>query len=239
MPTAFFRQCPTSQLAPQVLAIQLEEVEGIIEEDMLARRLAPQLLEHRKPVLIAGDRLAIDQAGTHLEPVNGFDDERYPLHERSGWRCEGLALLHDVSAQNSDLDVAGFPARMGGFGRNVECIANLDHASRLPLDGKLESAFQDIGGFDSGMRVPRHGHARLDGRFREDRGVAWRRTVHLRQDLSRDPGVVATGAPWAEASAAMNSVIPQIAHDAKPANPRRVNMTVLPAFVWIISAQTS
>src|SRR5215471_2613879 len=135
LPTAFFRQCPTSQLAPQVLAIQLEEVEGIIEEDMLARRLAPQLLEHRKPVLIAGDRLAIDQAGTHLEPVNGFDDERYPLHERSGWRCEGLALLHDVSAQNSDLDVAGFLARMGGFGRNVECIANLDHASRLPLDG--------------------------------------------------------------------------------------------------------
>ena len=43
---------------------------------MLARRLAPQPFEHREPILIAGDRFAIDQAGAHLEPVNGFDDER-------------------------------------------------------------------------------------------------------------------------------------------------------------------
>jgi hypothetical protein len=56
---------------PQVSAIQREEVEGV-EEDMLTRRLAPQPFEHREPVLIAGNRLAIDQAGTHLEPVNGL-----------------------------------------------------------------------------------------------------------------------------------------------------------------------
>ena len=49
------------RLAPEVFAVQLKEVEGI-EEDMLARRLAPQPFEHRQPVLIAGDRLAIDQA---------------------------------------------------------------------------------------------------------------------------------------------------------------------------------
>jgi len=63
------------RLAPQVLAIQLKEVEGV-KKDMLARRLAPQPIEHREPVLIAGDRLAIDQAGTHLEPLNGLDNER-------------------------------------------------------------------------------------------------------------------------------------------------------------------
>jgi hypothetical protein len=57
------------------LAVQFEEVEGV-EEDMLARRPEPQPFEHREPVLIAGDRLAIDQAGTHLQPVNGLDDER-------------------------------------------------------------------------------------------------------------------------------------------------------------------
>src|SRR5262249_58475090 len=56
------------RLAPEVFAVQLKEVEGI-EEDMLARRLAPQPFEHREPVLIAGDRLAIDPAGTHPEPV--------------------------------------------------------------------------------------------------------------------------------------------------------------------------
>jgi hypothetical protein len=36
--------------------------------------------------------------------------------------------------------------------------------------------------------------------------------------------VVAGWVPWAEASVAINSVIPQIAHDAKPANPRRVSI---------------
>src|SRR5262249_21780876 len=59
----------------QVLAIQLKEVEDV-EEDMLARRLEPQPFEHRESVLIAGDRFAIDQAGAHLEPVNGLNDER-------------------------------------------------------------------------------------------------------------------------------------------------------------------
>jgi hypothetical protein len=42
---------------------------------MLARWLAPQPLEHRKPVLVAGDSLAIHQARTHLELVR-LDDER-------------------------------------------------------------------------------------------------------------------------------------------------------------------
>jgi hypothetical protein len=37
---------------------------------------------------------------------------------------------------------------------------------------------------------------------------------------------------------ATNSVIPQIAHEAKPANPRRVSMTPSLPFVWVTSAQT-
>jgi hypothetical protein len=45
------------RLAPQVLAIQLEEVEGV-EEDVLARGLAPQLLVDGKLVLIAGKPVA-------------------------------------------------------------------------------------------------------------------------------------------------------------------------------------
>src|SRR6516165_2733550 len=38
------------------------------------------------------------------------------------------------------------------------------------------------------------------------------------------PGVVAGGVPWADTSVATKSVIPQIAHDATAANPRRVSM---------------
>ena len=33
---------------------------------MLARRLATQPLEHREAALVAGDRLAVDQAGAHI-----------------------------------------------------------------------------------------------------------------------------------------------------------------------------
>jgi len=43
---------------------------------MAASRFALEVLKHGEAVGIAGDRLAIDQAGTHLEPVNGLDDER-------------------------------------------------------------------------------------------------------------------------------------------------------------------
>jgi len=50
------------------LAIQFEEVERV-KEDMFARRPAPQPFEHREPVLIAGDRFAINQARADLEMV--------------------------------------------------------------------------------------------------------------------------------------------------------------------------
>src|SRR5262245_18084429 len=65
------REAPTQQarerriarlqrLAPQVLAIEFQEIEGV-EEDMVARRLEPQPLEHRESVLVAGDCFAINQ----------------------------------------------------------------------------------------------------------------------------------------------------------------------------------
>ena len=77
---------------------------------------------------------------------------------------------------------------MGRFGRDLKTVTWLDCAGRLTLYGKLEAAFQDIGGFDPRMRVSGDGHARLYGRFHEQRRIARRRTVRLRQNLSRDPG---------------------------------------------------
>src|SRR5215831_18544042 len=75
---------------------------------MLARRLAPQPLEHREPVLIAGDRLAIDQAGVHLEPVNGLDDEwiaRCPVVPvpRQQAYADGIPARHEPVAVVLDL----------------------------------------------------------------------------------------------------------------------------------------
>src|SRR5262249_51328517 len=87
--------------------------------------------------------------------------------QRSGWRGEGLSLLHDIGDEDDALGVARLATRMGRFGRDVEAIAFLEHTGRLTLYRKLEAAFQHIGGFDSRMRVSRDGHARLYGRFHE------------------------------------------------------------------------
>ena len=112
------RKAPTQQvrerrlarlqrLAPQILAIQLQEVEGV-EEDMLARRLEPQPFEHRQPVLIAGDRLAVDQARADLEPVNGLDDERIarcpivPVPRQQPY-TDGVSARHEAVAVVLDL----------------------------------------------------------------------------------------------------------------------------------------
>ena len=48
---------------------------------------------------------------------------------------------------------------MRRFGRYLECIAGFERAGRLTLYGKLEAAFQDIGGLDSRMRVPPDGRS--------------------------------------------------------------------------------
>ena len=38
----------------------------------------PEQLEHCEPLLVAAHRLAVDQAGPHLEVVHSLDDERIP-----------------------------------------------------------------------------------------------------------------------------------------------------------------
>ena len=69
---------------------------------------------------------------------------------------------------------------MRRFGRYLEGITWFGCAGRLTLYGKLEAAFQDIGGFDSRMRVSPDRHACLDCRFDKQRHIARRRTVRLR-----------------------------------------------------------
>ena len=67
----------TSSGSPQVLAVQLQQVKGA-EEDVPALTLAPQPLEHGDAVVVAGDRLPVDQARARLEPVHGLEDQRIP-----------------------------------------------------------------------------------------------------------------------------------------------------------------
>src|SRR5262249_35346772 len=68
--------------------------------------------------------------------------------KRLGGRGEGLSLLQDIGDENDALGVASLAARMGCFRRYLEAIAFLYHPGRLPLGGKPEAAFQDIGRID-------------------------------------------------------------------------------------------
>jgi hypothetical protein len=71
------RKAPTQQarqrrlaglerLAPEVLAVELEEVEGV-EEDLGRPLPVPQQGKHGEPVLVAADHLAVDQARARLQ----------------------------------------------------------------------------------------------------------------------------------------------------------------------------
>ena len=56
---------------------------------------------------------------------------------------------------------------MGRFGRDLKTVTWLDCAGRLTLYGKFEAAFQDISGFDPGVRVSSNGHPWLNRRFHQ------------------------------------------------------------------------
>ena len=98
---------------------------------MLAR-LAPQPLEHREPVLIAGDRLAIDQARADLEPVNGLDDERIA-------RCPIVSVPRQQAYAN------GIPARHEPVAVVLDFV-NPVRAGRRSVGWGWEAGFDKTGG---------------------------------------------------------------------------------------------
>src|SRR5262249_50054541 len=63
------------RIAPQIVAVQLDEVEGV-EKDALVSALVPDEIERGDAVVIAGDSLAIDDAGAGAPPGEGLDDQR-------------------------------------------------------------------------------------------------------------------------------------------------------------------
>ena len=88
-------------------------------------------LEHREPVLIAGHRLAVHQAGTRLEAVHGLDDERIagtPVMPVAGEEpdADRVPARHEAVAVVLDLVDPVWAARraLGGKGQ-----ARLDEAA--------------------------------------------------------------------------------------------------------------
>ena len=68
---------------------------------------------------------------------------------------------------------------MGCYGRNLESIAGFQRPGWLTLYRKFETAFQDVGGLDTGMRVSRNGHSGLNLRLYKKRDVSGCWTISL------------------------------------------------------------
>jgi hypothetical protein len=61
------------RITAQVVAVQFNEVEGI-EEYLIVRAVVTNEIERGNAVVIAGDRLAIDDAGSRAQSRHGFDN---------------------------------------------------------------------------------------------------------------------------------------------------------------------
>src|SRR5262245_11392308 len=70
-------------------------------------------------------------------------------------------------------------------GWDLKTIAGFQRARRLTFNGKLKTAFQNIGRFDTRMRVEANGYTSLNFRLHEHGYVTRRRSIDLRQDLPR------------------------------------------------------
>jgi hypothetical protein len=75
------------RIAPQVVAVQLDQVEGV-EEYALVSALVADQIERGNAVVIAGDSFAVDNAGVRAEASQGLDDER----EATGEVIAGTAV---------------------------------------------------------------------------------------------------------------------------------------------------
>ena len=68
------------RLPTQVVAVQLDQVEGVQKDPVVIAAVA-DALEARHTVVIAAHRLAVDDAGARAQPGQRRDDQREPVAE--------------------------------------------------------------------------------------------------------------------------------------------------------------
>src|SRR5262249_30734700 len=68
------------RIAPQVVAVQFNEVEGV-EEDALVSALVPDEIERGHAVVIAGDSFAVDNAGARAQACQRLNYQREAMGE--------------------------------------------------------------------------------------------------------------------------------------------------------------
>ena len=62
------------RIAPQVVAVQLDQVEGV-EEYAVVSAVVTDKIERGNAVVIAGDRFAVDDAGARAQPGERINDQ--------------------------------------------------------------------------------------------------------------------------------------------------------------------
>src|SRR5262249_32386118 len=75
------------RIAPEVVAVQLNEVEGV-EEYALVSAVVTDEIERRNAVVIAGNSFAVDDAGARAQAGQRLDDQR----EATGEVVAGTAI---------------------------------------------------------------------------------------------------------------------------------------------------
>src|SRR5215467_2776826 len=63
------------RIAPQVIAVQFDQVEGVQERAVIMAAVANEI-ERGNAVVIAGDSLAVDDAGARAQACQRLDDQR-------------------------------------------------------------------------------------------------------------------------------------------------------------------
>src|SRR5262249_22390463 len=118
-------------ITPQVVAIELDQVEGI-EEDAAVRALMPDELERGHAVVVASHRFAIDDARARAQARQRLDDQREAVGEVVAGAAEKPHALTILAGNDAEAVVLNFvqPRPAGrqriGFGRE----ARRDEAAR-------------------------------------------------------------------------------------------------------------
>ena len=81
--------CGLQRIAPQIVAVQFDEVEGV-EEYAVVSAVVTDEIERGNAVVIAGDSFAVDDAGARPQPRKRINDQREATSEvicRDGCRA--------------------------------------------------------------------------------------------------------------------------------------------------------
>ena len=118
------------RIAPQVVAIKLDQVEGVEEHGRIVLPI-PNAVERRDPVIAACNRLAIDDAGVGAKPSERLNNERETLGKVVAWTAVKLHPFVVLAGDNPEAVVLDFVqpflagrwlrGRRGEAGRNEAC----------------------------------------------------------------------------------------------------------------------